>query len=176
MNKRSSKEIGEDKAGRRLRRMEKGKENDKGDVKAKKEEVLAGLLRRKKHRKRRTVAKNPFRLKTRITNLKDEDRVRAFVRRNFIWEDKREEGEGPRATGRSPLREEKKMECIGKFEKPLPKAKSTSTPGPDGIGYRLLKRIKQTPLGIKLMEQIADTLHTQQVRTACREMVVILCM
>ena len=55
----------------------------------------------------------------------------------------------------------------------LGKTKNGSAPGPDGIGYRLIKAVRDTWLGGKLIEEIVDNLARGVIPPAWREMRVV---
>ena len=47
-------------------------------------------------------------------------------------------------------------------------------PGPDGIGYRLMKMVRDTRLGRELVDEVVDGLKTGEVPKAWRDMQVVL--
>ena len=61
-----------------------------------------------------------------------------------------------------------------KVERALMGTKNSSAPGPDGIGYRLIKAVKDTPLGQGLFEEIAISLLESSTPHRWKEMRVVL--
>ena len=55
----------------------------------------------------------------------------------------------------------------------LGRTKNGSAPGPDGIGYRLIKPVRDTRLGWELIEEIVDNLAQGVIPPAWREMRVV---
>ena len=58
----------------------------------------------------------------------------------------------------SQYSEEEVEEMVDKVEQALIGTKNSSTPGPNGISYRLIKAIKDTPLGQGLLQEVAENL------------------
>ena len=55
----------------------------------------------------------------------------------------------------------------------LAKTKNASAPGPNGVGYRLIKAVRDTRLGGELIEEIVDNLARGVIPPAWREMRVV---
>lgn len=106
------------------------------------------------------VARNPFQLKERCHTLELEDgtiiqeddsegKCRAFVEYNVIHGHSETVVNNRKTTRITPSK--RVMEQV---RRALEKTKSLSTPGPDGISWRLLKAIKDTKLGTVVLEDI----------------------
>ena len=61
-----------------------------------------------------------------------------------------------------------------RVERALIRTKNSSAPGPDGAGYRLIKVVKDTPLGQGLYEEIAISLLERLTPRRWKEMRVVL--
>jgi len=112
-------------------------------------------------------AKDPWHLKGTMKKLvdvggielgTDEKKMTGLVKDHFSWREdrrgveevKKEEEE------REPTDRQKQLE--EEVRKALSKTSNSSAPGPDGIGYRLIKMVMRTKLGDELMREVAGNL------------------
>ena len=96
------------------------------------------------------------------------DKVKALIRRNFItyWEEDNnngQEGEGDKKVDRE-LKEWKEYKT--EVREALSIIKNTSATGPDGMNYKAIKTILNTPLREGLIDEIADSLYSGYIPTA----------
>ena len=59
-------------------------------------------------------------------------------------------------------------------EKALIGAKNSSAPGPDGVTYHLIKAVRDTPLGQRVIKEVAESLLEGRTPLEWREMSVVL--
>lgn len=108
------------------------------------------------------VVRNPFMVKERCSSLETEDgriiqqddpegKCRAFVEHNVIHDYSEPVTNSQKTTRITPT--PRTMERVGKA---LGKTKCSSSPGPDGISWRLLKALKDTWLGKAILEDIGQ--------------------
>jgi len=90
----------------------------------------------------------------------DSKKKNALIRDHFGWRnegrkvDKIEE-ERERYPGLTGINQEKMEELV---RKALPGTSNRSAPGPDGIGYKLIKRVLDLKLGRELIGEVAENL------------------
>ena len=125
-------------------------------------------------------ARDPFRLGERMGILKDakgtllgsnQEKVVGFVRA-IIGED--EEGGSPgweRAYHEWPLKDGTLKEMVLKA---IRGTSNKSAAGPDGIGYRLIKMVLGTRLGMELVELIVDRLQRGLIPAVWKEMKMVM--
>ena len=106
------------------------------------------------------VARNPFNTrKTMPADLEgkttDEDKAQAFIDHYFQGS---EEVEPDNLLSMKGITEDKGV-LVDRILKALSTTNNSSTPGPDRISYRLLKLIKDTSLGIQVIQFLADFLR-----------------
>ena len=111
-------------------------------------------------------AKDPWRLKTRMRNLKDKEgralgsekeKVEGLVRDLFGWREGMTDLEETGSAGRERgVEEVERMMAL--VVRALMGTKNSSAPGPDGVSYRLIKAVRDTPLGQGVMREVAESL------------------
>ena len=107
------------------------------------------------------IAKDPFHMKARLQSINDkgkiltsqQDILKAFRRQHFL-SDRRLEGPDQPAPTHKPCRLPLPS-TVRAILQALSKTSNNSTPGPDGISFRLLKIIKDTDLGQAVINDIA---------------------
>ena len=111
------------------------------------------------------VCKNPFGMRERCRILKDkegntfetaEEKRKAFTNHNLITEpaaDRTEVGRQPRRRPRG--------DTIVQIHHALKKTRNDSAPGPDGVSWKLLKKLKDTSLGKAVLEDIGQVAETE---------------
>jgi len=70
--------------------------------------------------------------------------------------------------------EEEVEEMVDRVERALMGTKNSSAPGPDGISYRLIKAIKDTPLEQGLLQEVVENLLKGVIPKRWKEMRVVL--
>ena len=123
-------------------------------------------------------ARDPWRERERIGRLKgsngvwvdsDEEKVGCLVSEVFGLQSGGARI-GPRTWDRCPMSREE-LQCS--VRRALGRTKNGSAPGPDGIGYRLIKAVKDTRLGRELMDEVVDNLWRGVFPEAWRQMRVV---
>ena len=127
-------------------------------------------------------AKDPSHLKTRMWNLKDregkllgseKEKVEGLVRDLFSWrEGMIDLEETETATREWRVEEVKKMKALVK--KVFMGTKNSSALGPDGVSYRLIKSVRDTPLGQGVIREVAESLLEGRTPLKWRAMRVVL--
>ena len=128
-------------------------------------------------------AKDPWKIKESMRDLKDkqgrlletdQEKADGLNRDLFGWD---EEG---RAVGDGEEEQEGEVIDISKEQirdlvfKALAGTSNTSSPGTDGISYKLIKKILPTGLGQELIEKIVDNLYHGRIPPACQQMKVVM--
>ena len=101
----------------------------------------------------------------------DGQKVEELVRDLLGWNEE-SEGEGPQESAEYGHDEIQDME--ERVRRALMGTKNSSAPGPDGISYRLIKGIKDTPLGEKHVNEVAVQLLEGTIPHKWKEMRVVL--
>ena len=109
------------------------------------------------------LARDPWREHERMGRLKgangvwmisDEEKVECQVSEVFGLPSERARVE-PRIWEQFPVSREE-LECS--VQRALGRTKNGSAPGPDGVGYRLIKAVKDTRLWRELIDEVVDNL------------------
>lgn len=114
------------------------------------------------------IAKDQFGIREMMSKLTDQDGNIAetqeelrlsLEKHHLISHNTREDNQDPRPTPQVAARpvpfREATRELFDKAYQVLTRTKNNSSPGPDRIPYRLLKLIKDTPLGVALLPDVA---------------------
>ena len=124
-------------------------------------------------------ARDPWRLKDRMGRLKradgrwlesDRDKVDGLVRDLFGRETAQVSvvvGEGEEC----PYSEDEVLEWV---QSALSGTKNNSAAGPDGVGYRMIKAVRETKLGIEVLGEVVAALRGVYIPDRWREMQVVL--
>ena len=124
-------------------------------------------------------AKDPWRLKERIGRLRgtdgewletERDKVDGLVR-DVFGEEAAQDDMGMKERGECPYGTDEVMEWV---RDALSGTKNNSAAGPDGIGYRLIKAIRDTRLGNELLGEIVAALRGGYIPDRWRDMRVVL--
>jgi len=98
--------------------------------------------------------------KTGVPLKMDNEKKNGLIRDHFGWRndgrkvDKMEE-ERERYSGLTGIRQQKMEELV---RKALAGMSNRSAPGPDGIGYKLIKRVLNLKLGSELIREVVENL------------------
>jgi len=105
--------------------------------------------------------------------LSNEDKVRPFQAHNLVWT-----GAQGQATPLSQAPHCADYQCSPATEernrKALARTKSNSAAGPDGISYRLLKLVKDTPIGQAVIKEIASWVETGLIPNHARDLPMVM--
>ena len=89
----------------------------------------------------------------------DEEKAEGLIKDHFVWkEEARTTKEEEEQVDNNEVEEDKLEKIITKVEVALSGTQNSSAPRPDSISYRFIKRIKNTTLGEKLLEEVARNL------------------
>jgi len=113
------------------------------------------------------ICKNPFNNRPRCGELNDgifsyqsdEEKLQAFKNHNLIMDPAE-----PRRPVQRQERHKGKEEWVQRAREALGKTKNSSAPGPDGVTWKLLKKIKDTKLGRALLEDAAQVAYMEGAR------------
>jgi len=114
-------------------------------------------------------AKDPWHLKATIGDLTDvaevplktdSEKLNGLIRDHFGWRNEgrkvdEEEEEKERYSGLTSINQEKMEKLV---RKALAGTSNKSAPGPDGIGYKLIKQVLNLKLGSELIREVAENL------------------
>ena len=90
----------------------------------------------------------------------DERKAEGLIRDHFVWNEggRRLEEEDEEEDDGEKVEEKSLKEMIVKVEVALGGTQNSSAPGRDSISYRFIKRIKETMLGERILEEVARNL------------------
>jgi len=106
------------------------------------------------------ICKNPFNNRAPCRAIKDNDgniyeedheKFEAFRRHNLITEPAE-----PRKEVGQQMRQRATDTAVRRVEQALRKTKNNSAPGPDGVSWKLLKKIQNTALGRAVIQDVAQ--------------------
>ena len=124
-------------------------------------------------------AKDPWRLMERMGRLRGtdgewlesvRDKVDGLVR-DLFGEEAAQDAMGMRERGECPYGTEEVMEWV---RDALPGTRNNSAAGPDGVGYRLIKAIRDTRMGNELLGEVVAALRGGYILDRWRDMWVVL--
>ncbi len=98
-----------------------------------------------------------------------------MIRRNFITDQEEDDNEGQEVEGDKKVNRESKEleEYKTEAKEALSTTRNTRAPGSDGMNYKAIKTILNTPLREGLINKIADSLYSGIIPKAWREMKVV---
>ena len=103
----------------------------------------------------------------------EKEKVEGLVRDLFRWGEGLIDLKGIETDQREwGVEEVEKMKAL--VEKALMGAKNSSAPGPDGVSYRLIKAVRDTPLGQGVIKEVVESLLEGRTPPEWREMRVVL--
>ena len=169
--------------GKKLRRWRKVAEKMKKLVEEKREKCWRTFCEEHGQRDPWEIvrwAKEPWRLKTRMRNLRDvegrtletdEDKSEGLVRDLFRWND---EMVAERTLDSTEYGRVEIDDMEGRVREAPMGTRNSSAPRPDGISYRLIKAVRDTRLGEELIKEVALHLLEGTIPAKWKEMRVVL--
>jgi len=127
------------------------------------------------------ICKNPFNYRAPYGAIRDDEgntyegdqeKFEAFKRHNLITDPAE-----PREAVGQQQRQRATSTTLRRVDQALRKTKSNSAPGPDGISWKLLEAIRETPLGRAIIEDIAQVVgeeHTTRMPEEWRELEMVM--